>query len=607
MIGRRRETIAGCHSSAVNYASSVTRKKPVRIADAKPGLENMLTRLKAKTSPLDGVNKRITRVMNKQGDIVPESYVDQDEPVQTILLAQAKETTATDAQLIAGTVQQSQNNLDPQYTYDLAGNRLTMTDPTGTTYYAYDALNRLTQITNPSGEVTTYTYDAVGRRTGMTLPNGLTTSYQYDAAGRVLDLIHQIGATNIAAFNYTYDKVGNRTSMTDEYGTHSYIYDQLYRLTQATHPQPANPLENFDYDPVGNRYPSSNVYNATNQLLEDDTYIYSYDKNGNISQKTHKTSDKLVKYWYNAESQLLRIEEYTSSADATPASSTTYTYDGLGRRVAKNVDGVITKYVYDGENILLETDANDNIQARYTHGPDIDEPISMQRNGDNYYYVADALGSIVKLVDAAGNVVNSYVYDSFGNIVQKTEGIANPYTYTGREYDAESGLYYYRFRYYDASVGRFLSEDPIGFAGGINFYTYVGNNPLNFVDPLGLQKNKFGKCVKKCINKLLVDPVKYALTLLELQSAVTFLYAPGPWYKDVNMAGNIAEKIKLFIVKIRGIKTLAEYLVISGVVNKVMVNIITTLEWSVAALSGYAIGVTSGCIEVCRYFPCAYD
>jgi YD repeat-containing protein len=239
----------------------------------------MLSKLKPETSPLDRVNKQITRVINKQGDIIPESYIDQNEPSQTILLAQAEGVTTTDAEFHVSTdldkqnKKQSMSALDPQYTYDLNGNRITMTDPTGTTTYVYDALNRLTSITNPSGEITSYTYDAAGRRTGMTLPNGLTTSYQYDTAGRLLDLIHQIGATNVAAFNYTYDNVGNRTSMTDEYGTHNYAYDQLYRLIQATHPQPTNPLEQFDYDAVGNRYPSSNVHNAANQLLEDDIHI----------------------------------------------------------------------------------------------------------------------------------------------------------------------------------------------------------------------------------------------------------------------------------------------------------------------------------------------
>jgi RHS repeat-associated protein len=91
-----------------------------------------------------------------------------------------------------------------------------------------------------------------------------------------------------------------------------------------------------------------------------------------------------------------------------------------------------------------------------------------------YYYIADGLGSIVKLTDSVGNMVNEYVYDSFGN----TEGITNPYTYTTREWDAESGLYYYRIRYYDPGTARFLTQDPMGFSQGTNFYTYTRNNPI---------------------------------------------------------------------------------------------------------------------------------
>ncbi len=112
----------------------------------------------------------------------------------------------------------------------------------------------------------------------------------------------------------------------------------------------------------------------------------------------------------------------------------------------------------------------------------------MIRGGQTYYYHADGLESIIAITDSAGNVVQRYEYDSFGAITYTQEAtFKQPYTYTGREYDDESGLYYYRARYNDSKIGRFISEDPIGFNGGdVNFYAYVGNNPVNFVDPLGL-------------------------------------------------------------------------------------------------------------------------
>ncbi len=149
------------------------------------------------------------------------------------------------------------------------------------------------------------------------------------------------------------------------------------------------------------------------------------------------------------------------------------------------------RYVYDREDILFELDASGNIITEYLHGPGIDEPIAMIRGGQTYYYHADVLGSIIAITNSAGQVVQRYEYDSFGNITyQQDPNFIQPYTYTGREYDEESGLYYYRARYYDPKIGRFISEDPIGLAGGdINYFSYVGNNPVNEIDPMGLMSN----------------------------------------------------------------------------------------------------------------------
>jgi RHS repeat-associated protein len=117
----------------------------------------------------------------------------------------------------------------------------------------------------------------------------------------------------------------------------------------------------------------------------------------------------------------------------------------------------------------------------------IDEPISILQGGTTSYYETDALGSTTSLSGATGTLANSYTYDSFGNLTNSTGSLSNPFRYTARELDTETGMYYYRARYYDPGAGRFLSEDPISFATDIDFYLYVHNDPISYIDPSGLQ------------------------------------------------------------------------------------------------------------------------
>ena len=141
------------------------------------------------------------------------------------------------------------------------------------------------------------------------------------------------------------------------------------------------------------------------------------------------------------------------------------------------MNGSFTSYLYDSEDIIAEYDGAGNVRAKYTHGPGIDEQLAVRKDATNYYYHADGLGSIVAVTNASGTVAQTYSYDSFGNITI-SGSIAQPYTYTAREYDAETGLYYYRARYYDPKAGRFITRDPISFNGGdVNLYAYVQNNP----------------------------------------------------------------------------------------------------------------------------------
>jgi RHS repeat-associated protein len=164
-----------------------------------------------------------------------------------------------------------------------------------------------------------------------------------------------------------------------------------------------------------------------------------------------------------------------------------FKYDPFGRRIYKSSSSATSVYAYDGDNLVEETNAAGAVVARYSQTRNIDEPLAMLRSAATSYYHADGLGSITSLSNTAGSIANTYTYDSFGKLTASTGSLVNSFQYTARELDTETGLYYYRARYYDPNVGRFLAEDPVGFDAGQNFYQYVRNNPILLIDPTGLQ------------------------------------------------------------------------------------------------------------------------
>ncbi|MDH5669968.1 MAG: hypothetical protein OEY86_18355, partial [Nitrospira sp.] len=216
----------------------------------------------------------------------------------------------------------------------------------------------------------------------------------------------------------------------------------------------------------------------------DANYGYQYDDNGNLTRKTSLATGNYTQYTYDAENRLTTVDEFAAGT-STPAFTSTYRYDGLGRRIEKVANGQTTRYIYDREDILLEYDGTNTLQARYTHGPGIDEPIAVTKGGSTFFYHQDGLGSVTDLTDSTGATAKSYAYDVYGNILESLGMLEQPYTYTGREFDAESGLYYLRQRYYDSGLGRFLRKDPLGLLAGPNLYSYVEGNPLRWVDPYG--------------------------------------------------------------------------------------------------------------------------
>ena len=315
----------------------------------------------------------------------------------------------------------------------------------------------------------------------------LAEGLRYDPASQVTQILHQLTATStpINQAAYAYNPVGNRTSLTDKRGAQTFGYDPLDRLTSASHPLLATP-QAFAYDSVGNRTTGGSVVNTGNQLTADSDFTYQYDDNGNLTRKTLLATGTFTAYTYDAENRLTKVEDFVAG-NPTPTTMSTYRYDGLGRRIEKVTPTDTRRYIYDGEDILLEYDGANVLQARYTHGPGIDEPIAVTKGGSTFFYHQDGLGTVTDLTDSTGATVKSYAYDAYGTIVDQPGTVDQPYTYTGREFDQETGLYYYRARYYDAKSGRFLHKDPIGFASeDLNLYAYVKNNPTNFIDPAGM-------------------------------------------------------------------------------------------------------------------------
>jgi len=379
-------------------------------------------------------------------------------------------------------------NFTTSYAYDAASNRTGFTDPeSGATSYVYDTLNRLQTLTPPAAFSGTgnfgFSYDALSRRTQMTRPNGLKSVYAYDNLSRLLSVLHQSGSTTLDGASYAVDNAGNRTSKTDQLAgvTSNYTYDPIYELTQVT--QATTTTESYTYDSVGNRLSSLGVspysVNTSNELTSTPSTTYTYDYNGNTQTKV--VGSNTTSYAWDFENRMSSVTLPGSGGTVT------FRYDPFGRRIYKSSSAGISIFAYDGDNLIEETNSAGTAVARYEPTQNIDEPLAMLRSGATSYYHADGLGSVTSLSNAAGSIANTYTYDSFGKLTASTGSLVNPFQYTARESDTETGLYYYRARYYDASSGKFLSEDPLEGAGdGPNFYTYVLNNPANFVDPFGL-------------------------------------------------------------------------------------------------------------------------
>ena len=204
---------------------------------------------------------------------------------------------------------------------------------------------------------------------------------------------------------------------------------------------------------------------------------YAYDANGNTL-----TDPSGKSYTWDFENRLTQ-----AVVPGTGGGTTTFKYDPMGRRIQKSGPLGTTNYLYSGVSLIEEVDGSGNVLARYMQDKRVDEALAQLRQGTASYYEQDGLSSVTSLSNSSGALVNTYTYDSFGKLAASTGTITNPFQYAGRELDQETEIYYNRARYLDQNAGRFVSQDPIRFRGGTNFYAYTRNNPVLLTDAFGYQ------------------------------------------------------------------------------------------------------------------------
>jgi len=216
--------------------------------------------------------------------------------------------------------------------------------------------------------------------------------------------------------------------------------------------------------------------------LSSPTKVYNYDKNGNL------LTDGTRIFVYDAFNRMVKV---LIRADNTEIAK--YGYDAFGNRVLKTVDNITTRFIYSGKQVIEEYEG-DILMKSYIYGTmGLDDVVKIRTNSNDYYYHKDILGSVVALTDDTGGVVEKYEYDAYGKttvlnsngVVISASTVGNDFGYTGQRADSETGLYYYKARYYSPELGRFLNQDPIGYKDSMNLYAYVNDNPVNFVDPSG--------------------------------------------------------------------------------------------------------------------------
>ena len=391
-------------------------------------------------------------------------------------------------------------------TYDPVGNLASYKDSGGKVSYSYRDNNQIETITDPNGAQSSFTYNGTQRHT-LTYPNGVVLTYGYDNANHITsEVAKNSGGTTLINMQYGYTNP-NTGAISNLLQTMTYLdpiypqegsyewgytYDSMSRLHEATLTSTSTHVQvdevEYQYDHAGNRtsYTESNIsanvsysYNAANELTTQtpsggSPINYTYDLNGNL---TSVSGSGGASYTYNAKNQ------------TTAIGSTTFDYTGATqteRTQETNSNGTVN-FVNSG--LGLSSKANTSGSIYYTRCSCGQLIGDREPGGSKYYYLLDAQDSVVATTDSSGNLVDGYVYEPFGTLLESNVTHANPWGFQSGFYDGSTGLYKFGARYYDPTVGRWTQQDPIAgslfSANGLNRYTFVGDDPVNQVDPSG--------------------------------------------------------------------------------------------------------------------------
>jgi RHS repeat-associated protein len=368
-----------------------------------------------------------------------------------------------------------------EYQYDKVNNLTKDTELIGLnkviTSYVYDSRNLLTNLERGDQSVM-FSYQADGLRSKVERKtiNGETVSsnYSYDAYGRLTELKHSAGKIVLSDNLYVLDDFDRLIKEVRDGQNRQIGYDSTNQITSVA----GVSNEAYTYDQNGNRL--ANTTDTGNRLISDGVYDYVYDAEGNRIERKSIASGEITTYQWDYRNRLTGVQ--------IGSKSIAYSYDSQDRRIAKFVDGaLVERYGHDGTNLAVVFDAAGALAHRYLYGGSIDEVLADQTPTTLNWALADRLGTVDLIVDDKGGVIDRVTFDSFGNKVSESAPEKSfRFGFTGRELDPETGLYYYRARYYDPLVGRFISVDSIGFqAGDTNLYRYVFNSPTQGIDPTG--------------------------------------------------------------------------------------------------------------------------